>query len=800
MELPFAVVFKAIDSLSGTVDNIGKRFNTLTERVKGTGEALINAGERLALASGLASEGISQLRELGASITEPAIDMEHAMATMAATTRLAGEQLTKLKEAAIAFSDTHPGTTAEEWIAGFTRFQGVYHDTAKAMQAEDIAAELGRLGIATDAVTNLMQVSWSNQRTDAKTTGDEIAKAVEVYAIAPDKVGQFSMAVAKLGASAALSNSPLSETIALTGEASRLMGGGRGTMMLNAMIPQLIKASEQGKVALDFTHGLFSALKQLKDQIGGNVILPENFYHLSAKKQDEMLQQLSGDEIQRAAALGISNPVAMVNLLAHYDEMVKSQGQVADSSGTLQKKYTTATDNMKDATTKLHQAWSNFGDALTTPALPTETYLTDELTKAITRLTGATEHHSIVAGLATGSIQLLGSGLYRAMQAMNALGATMILGGEAIKLTGKIIEWMRTAEVITTGATEGLTVATEGFSAALLTIAWPVAIIAGIVVASYEIYEHWADIKSLWASIKAPDAAGGTSSLAIVETHNALSFLGTAVEGITKSIRYVILDFIPEMYHFGGRIITELGRGILHAVEFNLSDVLKAVGKKIMGFFPHSPVKEGPLQDLENITIVETIAEAILRSSSLLGNALSKTLGGSMHQAWQSIKSFAGVGADRILHGLMGTESSYGKMLTNPASSAIGPFQMTRGFRQTWGVTPEQAMSMGTSTDVANRVIFGKYMPEFGGDINKALSAWHQGEGWVRSHGVDSDYVNSVMRHTPASAAGSAGVTINLHYAPTIHGATPEDLNKHADHIVRIVKNKLGREARLRYD
>jgi len=45
-------------------------------------------------------------------------------------------------------------------------------------------------------------------------------------------------------------------------------------------------------------------------------------------------------------------------------------------------------------------------------------------------------------------------------------------------------------------------------------------------------------------------------------------------------------------------------------------------------------------------------------------------------------------------------------------------------------------------------------------------------------------------------------ITINLHYAPVLNGARPEDFDarKHADSIVRIVKDTLVRERRLKFE
>lgn len=416
MDLPFAVIFSGVNRLSNTLSNIGSGFSdvgssaqTASAHLADFGERMVRVGEGMTIASALASEGANKLHEWGEALQEPAIDMQKNMATMAAMTGLAGDQLAAVKQRAVEFSSIHPGTTADEWVSGFTRMQGIFHDTQQAMKAEDITAMLKRLGVDNDAATKLIQVAWSNLRTDSATTGDQLTKAIQTVGLAPEAANQVATAVGRMGASAATAHAPFSEVIALTGEAQRLLGGGRGATMFVSMIEGLEKAANKGKATIDFSHGLIAALQQLKAQIAGTPM----------------------EKLAPLQEMGISNAPQMLNLLNNLDEVAAKQKQIGNSSGALSKAHGIATANMADATARLHQNWSNLADAISTPALSIQARATNVMSDAISGLSRITEHHSKIAGEAAISLGLIGSAAYHGLNAMSSLGTSFIFLGYA---------------------------------------------------------------------------------------------------------------------------------------------------------------------------------------------------------------------------------------------------------------------------------------------------------------------------------------------------------------------------------
>src|ERR1700685_4215232 len=159
--------FKASDQLSdklssfgGGFDNLGDKVTEFSGRLFEAGEAMTKFGERLSLDGALMKDGADHLRELSDAISEPAFAAQKALQTTAALTGLNAVELGKLKDTAVAFSNTHAGTTTEGWISGYTRLHEIFQDTNKAIAGEDTAAMLAKVGGGGEAATNLLGVAY----------------------------------------------------------------------------------------------------------------------------------------------------------------------------------------------------------------------------------------------------------------------------------------------------------------------------------------------------------------------------------------------------------------------------------------------------------------------------------------------------------------------------------------------------------------------------------------------------------------------------------------------------------------
>jgi hypothetical protein len=733
MELPFAIVFSAIDHLSDTLGrigegllNVGNRAQEAGEHLADVGERMVNFGARMGLGAALISEGATRLHEWSDALQEPAQAMQKNMATMAAMTGLAGDQLESIKRRALDFAASHPGATAEEWVAGFTRMRGIFQDTAQAMGAEDIVAMLKRLGVENDAATRLIQVGWSNLRTDAATTGDELTRTIQAFGLAPEQASQFAAAVGRMGASAAAAHAPFSEVLALSGEAQGLLGGGRGATMFASMIQGLESAAAKGKANIDFSHGLVAALQELKSQLSGT--------------PTEKLAELA------KMGLGAQGP-QLLNLLGNLDQVAAKQKQIADSSGALSAAYGTATANMADATQRLHQNWSNLGDALSSPALGIQARATNVLSDAVESLSKHLENHSRIAGVAAIALTGIGSAAYHGVEAMSALGTMSVFAGrgfQAVKGAMALLDFesMALRFMYAKDAIAGVASATNLWAAAqwlldaaLSPLGIAVISIAAIGVTAYEVYEHWSTVKGWlegfgsWLASWAPTIG----KYVLIGLTGPLGLAAIEIYQHWDSIKKIFDGAVDWLKTAGLNMMKSLGEGILAGIEYPFK-AAEQIAEKIGGFFHfHSPPAYGPLR------------EAVTHFH--FGEELAKHM-----QPWPAIGAATAMAAGialavpaPVLH-LPSNEFAHPAAEVAPITLEMAPVMMAER--------------------VGRRTAAG----------------------------------------TPAPANATGGIVI--HYSPnvTVNGASgsPEDwlkaMRQHSDELMRVIDSKLNRRSRLEFE
>src|SRR5690606_35917511 len=128
-------------------------------------------------------------------------------------------------------------------------------------------------------------------------------------------------------------------------------------------------------------------------------------------------------------------------------------------------------------------------------------------------------------------------------------------------------------------------------------------------------------ISGAWNAIK------GTTTTLVNAIRNTIrnvfnSFKGivsTAFNGVRNAVRNGMtgaLSIIKGMFSVfkdaGKNIVKSIADGIKGAIGM-VTDAIGNVTKKIRDFLPFSPAKEGPLRDIMNVKIAESIAEAIRR-------------------------------------------------------------------------------------------------------------------------------------------------------------------------------------------
>jgi hypothetical protein len=581
-DLKFAVWFTAIDNLSSKFGDIGaaaERFmdgiTSGSEKISDIGERMKAWGERIGITTAILSEGANMMHEWAGAIREPAMGMEHSMATMAAMTGMASDKLGEIKNRAIEFSNTHPGVTAEQVADSFTRFSGVFTKTDEAMRASQIAGMLQRFGVDGTAAFNLLTVANRNFNMGAQQTGDQLMGAFQAFRLTGERAQQLAQAIGLMGGAAQETHTPLSELLALTGVASEQLGGsGRGATRFAGAINEMVAS---GKTGIDFSHGITAGLHQLASQIAN---MP------------------SAEKIATLKGMGTPNPEMMVQFLEHLDQVQLKLRAIGNSPG-LEKAFGTATADVQDQTALLHQNMASLADAFATPALGFMNAGLTTLIGVTKAATDVTEHHNLVAKAVSISLMSIGDGAYYGLKGLSAMGTFAAGLGKSIDLIGKfgdaetwalrgMYAWDHVTAIagsisnfasyanLAAGATKLWTAAQWLLNLAMDAnpIGLAIAGIATLAVAAYEIYEHWGAIKNFFKGI---------------------------------------WDYIANIdwKGLGITILKSIGEGLLYASGLT---AIYAASSKVAGIIMdhlkgHSPPPLGPLHELGRINIIETIAE-----------------------------------------------------------------------------------------------------------------------------------------------------------------------------------------------
>jgi hypothetical protein len=516
-DLKYAVIFSAVDQLSdklstfgGGFDAVGDKVTECASKLGEAGESFRAFGERLSIDATLMKEGADHLRELSDAISEPAFAAQKALQTTAALTGLNAVELGKLKDTAVAFSNTHAGVTTEGWIGGFTRLREVYQDTNKAIAGEDTAAMLAKFGVDGEAATNLLGVAYRNLGVDAATAGDQFYKTMTTWGVGADHAQQLAQAVGQLGGTAAATHTSLAELFSIAGAASsQLGGGGRGGMMFASMIRELV---DSGKSGADWSHGIAGGLAQIKSNLAG---MPDT------------------EKLDVLKKMGVSNPGAMLTFLDNLDKVKASTSAIASASGALGSGFATATGDAADRFALMHQNLSNLYDAMAAPALPWFSAEFGELTKFIQGATSATEKHSwatrdLVIGMSIASV-----GLGGAASALSTFGMATIGIGNAVK---------------------ALSYAPTIFAALVSPIGLVAIGAAALAFAGYEIYEHWSGIESLFSRVWT-----GVENI----VGNVIGRMKTAGVAMMKNLGEGILEGLEYPFKATWSVAEKLGRIVI---------------------------------------------------------------------------------------------------------------------------------------------------------------------------------------------------------------------------------------------
>lgn len=142
------------------------------------------------------------------------------------------------------------------------------------------------------------------------------------------------------------------------------------------------------------------------------------------------------------------------------------------------------------------------------------------------------------------------------------------------------------------------------------------------------VFKHWDKVKSffsgLWDGVKNGVKLGWEIIKAIffdytppVLIYKHWDKISAFFSGMWDNVKNVFSGWIDWVFGIGTRmldagrnIVTSIWNGISEKAQW-LFDKVKGIAKGIRDFFPFSPAKTGPLQDIHKIKLVETIAQSI---------------------------------------------------------------------------------------------------------------------------------------------------------------------------------------------
>ena len=257
--------------------------------------------------------------------------------------------------------------------------------------------------------------------------------------------------------------------------------------------------------------------------------------------------------------MGIDNPGVMLTFLDNLDKVKAGTRANASAADALGAGFTTATGDAADQLDKMHQNLDNLYDSMASPALPWFSTKFGELTTLIQGATAASDKYSWATKDLVIGMSIAATGLGGAASALSTFGMATIGIGNAMK---------------------ALSYAPAILGALVSPMGLVVIGAAALAVAGYEIYEHWSGIKTFFAGI------------------------GNWLGGWSATLGKAILMGIAGPF------------GMIAGEIYSHWDSIKAacekLGSGIKDFFVgHSPPPVGPLHELGNITIAETIADRI---------------------------------------------------------------------------------------------------------------------------------------------------------------------------------------------
>lgn len=638
-ELPFRILFEAVDRATATIKKVGTAMQQTTEQAEAAaaaskamrehGETMVKAG----LAMGGA--GVAVLYGLH-KLVEPAIEAQGEMAHLATAM-----QDGKLQAQHLAEAEEFVNKTAREGVIStgnlreafyMARSQGL--DQATALQAVAAAQDL-----VTGTTKNAVDANEAMVATTRTLTGvsniyhEDLHKVADTLSLLQTKyafqnITEITKAlhfVAPVAQYAHVGITQMSGALAILSE-NMIQSGEAGSAFRNVLVQFLKGGSKEMLVPFRKTdiHGNFLFQQSLESLLA-------SLSKLGPAAQSAFLIH-AGFAARAITAIGI--------LLKNHQKLIDVQKDLDHATGAAHANFLTRVQGADEQIAILGNAWEVLKETLGSLILPDFTGWIKGLTDIVHRVT---DWVNLNPGLAQMALKIAAIG-----------GGVLVLGGLVTAAAGAFLILGSFAGV----AGGAVTVALAGLPA----------LIGGVAYASYEVYKHWDSIKHLWAGLKGPSQMDPDAIVAAISQYKnieaykafasakppaflqsiadwgknlslsdvipALHKIGDAYQwvndklfavfgpaGIAKikgffehlqtSIEVATAKLPAMFFDLGVKLIKELGAGILSKLTY-LGGPIEAIVGKIASYIPrHSPAEIGPLSTLDRIPFSETLAQSI---------------------------------------------------------------------------------------------------------------------------------------------------------------------------------------------
>jgi TP901 family phage tail tape measure protein len=602
-----ALVLTAIDRATGVIKGVQ---DTLS-KTQVAADSMVASGTRMAASGAMIQSAGSRITGALADIVAPSLAVEDAFAAVKTVAGQAFDDveagLKQIGSAADAWAAAHKQSADEFVAASYNAISGGLR------QAEVTAAVETAFATATATMGDGAQVTETlvtlynnlgNKTADASKEfgrlGDVLTATQQAYQI--KDMNQLNEGLKYAAPVAKTYGIELEQAAAAIGmlNSAGITGSQSGTAF-RAMVGSLAKASKD----LGF---------QLATTADGGLDIAATMANLEAKLGD--VSKLSVEaRTEIAKAFGEQGFAAVSAYLGETQKLVEGHQQIVAATGLTAESMAT----MEDTTTARWQIVNNnidkakrtIGDQLIpviSDAIPRVMEIVNAIGGFAERNPGLVSTVVTIAAIGGAALTVMGPILLTA-------GSVMMFAGNAIKLGTSILGVLGKLKML-------------GSFLMAHPMLLVLAAIAGI---AYAIYANWEPISNffsdLWSGITASTSAawagvveffGGIMEdvraafdrgwvqgiVHILTNFNAITLLANAFDALIEWL------FGFSLFDAGAKILSTLVDGIKSMASVPV-EAVKGVAQKIRDLLPFSPAKEGPLRDLDQIRLMETVADSV---------------------------------------------------------------------------------------------------------------------------------------------------------------------------------------------